>query len=212
MHLKVYGVNIPKRKSYHHGDLKAQLAEAALAFLAKNGPEALSLRDLCRAIGVSPMAPYRHFQDKAALLVYLAEAGCRDLLERMTEIEKGEADPMRCLQRCAEAYVSFAREESSQFRLIFGAEMLRQAERAQAVLDMAEACIEILVRAIARAQKTGQVRGDHSARKLADIAWIAVHGHADLMLSGHQEPSPQALRLLVETLVRGIAPPVAKKR
>ncbi len=200
-----------KRKAYHHGDLKAHLAEAALAALAKGGPEALSLRDLCRVVGVSTMAPYRHFEDKAALLIYLAETGCRELLEMMTEVERNETDPLRCMARCAEVYTSFARTKPSQFRLIFGVEMVHLGERALPVIQVAGECIAILVRAITRAQASGKVRRDVPAQKIADVIWMAVHGYADLQLAGHQETSRDALSLLVETTLRGIAPTRAEK-
>ncbi len=201
-----------KRKNYHHGDLKAQLAEAALAFLAHSGPETLSLRDLCRVVGVSTMAPYRHFEDKAALLIFLAEAGCRELLRLMSDAEREEKQPLRRLERCAEIYASFAQNNSSQFRLIFGPEMNRHGERAQPVIQVAGECIAILIRAIAEAQRQGGIRCDVGAPQIADIIWIAIHGFADLRLSGHQESSPDALALLVQTILRGISPSPPKRR
>ena len=47
--------------------------------LATSGPEALSLRELARALGVSHNAPYKHFTTRDALLAALAAEGFREL-------------------------------------------------------------------------------------------------------------------------------------
>ena len=60
---------------YHHGDLRNALLEAALLILEREGEAGLGLRDLARAVGVSPAAPYRHFDNRAALLEALAVTG-----------------------------------------------------------------------------------------------------------------------------------------
>ena len=48
-------------KSYHHGNLRAELLDTAVAQLRETSVEELSLRALARAVGVSQTAPYRHF-------------------------------------------------------------------------------------------------------------------------------------------------------
>ena len=55
------------QKSYHHGNLRAELLDTAVEQLREVGTEELSLRALARAIGVSQTAPYRHFADKGEL-------------------------------------------------------------------------------------------------------------------------------------------------
>ena len=62
----VYDVNTPR--AYHHGDLRRALVEAGFEILEAEGREALTLRSVSDRTGVSKMAPYRHFADKAALL------------------------------------------------------------------------------------------------------------------------------------------------
>ena len=54
--------------SYHHGNLKAELIEKGLEFIANYGTENLSLRKLADSVGVSPAAPYAHFRNKEAFL------------------------------------------------------------------------------------------------------------------------------------------------
>ncbi|MDH5171482.1 MAG: TetR/AcrR family transcriptional regulator, partial [Gammaproteobacteria bacterium] len=67
-------------KTYHHGNLRAELLDTAIQQLRDLGTEDLSLRALARAVGVSQTAPYRHFADKGELLAAMATRGYRDLL------------------------------------------------------------------------------------------------------------------------------------
>ncbi len=65
------------RKGYHHGNLREALIEAALKLIAEKGPAGFSFAEAARAAGVSPAAPYRHFEDKDALLADVAMRGVR---------------------------------------------------------------------------------------------------------------------------------------
>jgi len=67
------------QKNYHHGNLRAELLEAAINQLRNAEVEELSLRALARDLGVSQTAPYRHFSDKGELLAAMAARGYRDL-------------------------------------------------------------------------------------------------------------------------------------
>src|SRR5919107_731159 len=82
-----------RRKTYHHGDLRQALLDAALELLRAEGAAALTLRAVARAAGVSQAAPYRHFADRGALVAAVAEEG----FERLGAAMMGAmaADPGR---------------------------------------------------------------------------------------------------------------------
>src|SRR5215207_8044733 len=80
-------------KTYHHGDLRDALVRAALDILVNEGPEALTLRGVARAAGVSQAAPYRHFADRRALVAAVAEEGFKRLQRAM--FGDGTAAPSR---------------------------------------------------------------------------------------------------------------------
>ena len=61
--------------AYHHGNLSEAILIEAAEIIDKEGIEALSLRGIARAIGVSHSAPNRHFANKKALLEALASKG-----------------------------------------------------------------------------------------------------------------------------------------
>ena len=65
---------MPQESSaYHQGDLRQALIAAAIGLTEEQGLEAVSVRALARRIGVSPGAPFRHFQSRTALLTAVAE-------------------------------------------------------------------------------------------------------------------------------------------
>lgn len=104
-------------KNYHHGDLAAAVVEEGLRLLQDREADALSLREIARNVGVSATALYRHFPDKASLLVALARAGYEQLAKEQRRAAEGAgADGFAALGR---AYVRFALANPSLFRLIF---------------------------------------------------------------------------------------------
>ncbi len=72
-----------QRASYHHGDLRRALIAAAVEMVEQVGPEAFTLREVARRIGVSHAAPYRHFKTRHEVLVAVAAAGFERLGARM---------------------------------------------------------------------------------------------------------------------------------
>lgn len=63
----------PAHHSYHHGDLRRVLLDAAVKLIEADGLEAVSVRGVAKMVGVSPAAPFRHFSTRTALLTAVAE-------------------------------------------------------------------------------------------------------------------------------------------
>lgn len=156
--------------TYHHGELRTALLEAASKILEEQGLASLSLREAARRAGVSHNAPYRHFPDRDSLLAEVAAAGFRRLGEAMAG-KQGRA--------MGEAYVRFALGNPGLFRLMFGGEL--KLERHAGLAAAARATYDALVQAF-RSQP-----GIADAEMAAAAAWSLVHGLAQLLLGGHFE-------------------------
>ena len=89
------------KTSYHHGDLRRALIDAAIPVLREKGVVGLSLRELAGELGVSHGAPYRHFRNKSELLEGIAIVGYRELAEICSSSrQKHPRDPRRnCSKR-----------------------------------------------------------------------------------------------------------------
>jgi AcrR family transcriptional regulator len=60
-----------------------KIAIAALQLLEQEGVEAVTMRRVASAVGVTAMALYRHYPDRAGLLNALSDAGFADLTARL---------------------------------------------------------------------------------------------------------------------------------
>jgi AcrR family transcriptional regulator len=106
-------------RSYHYGGLRQAVIDEGLELLDANQkePDALSLRQIARNVGVSAPAVYHHFPDKRALLKSLADYGMQLLADQQAEAAKigGEIG----FAEMGRIYVRFAIANPGLFRLIF---------------------------------------------------------------------------------------------
>ena len=157
---------------YHHGDLRNALLEAALVILEREGEAGLGLRDLARAVGVSPAAPYRHFDSRAALLEALAVTGFQRFTRAMEDVAAANAPDM--LSAMGKTYVLFALNNAALFRLMFSPQLKR--DNRPGLRMAADAAFATL-----RHVSGGDTR---NGRIAALAAWARVHGLAVLLLNG----------------------------
>ena len=96
---------------------KDRILSAAKAVLERDGIEGLTIRRVAQRAKLSPMALYRHFADKDALLNALMEDG----LGAWTDIVRGirAADPLEWMEALAEAYLDFALTQPHRFDAAF---------------------------------------------------------------------------------------------
>lgn len=113
-------------RSYHHGDLRRALVQAARKVLEAEGPAALSLRAVAREAGVSPAAPYHHFRDKNELLDAVAHDGWRLLNDMMSQSKSAALEHERLLS-IGVAYVAFARAHPALYRVMYDAARNKEA-------------------------------------------------------------------------------------
>ena len=203
------------RRGYHHGDLRRALLNAALPLIRKGGPEALTLRAVARAAGVSQTAPYRHFVDRAALVAAVADEGFQRLYERLREAvtapERATGRRRQTaragLQAIAVAYVQFAIDHPDEYRVMFGSEVMTTDSPPGArdqVFAFLRGGIEML-------QRQELVR-DGDPGVMAVSAWALVHGLAmlivDRQVAGMAAPSVTELALAATDLMMfGMAKP-----
>jgi AcrR family transcriptional regulator len=90
---------------------------AAKAVLEKEGVSGITVRKVAKRAGLSPMAMYRHFADKGALLDALMVDGLEVWEAIVCAIRA--PDSMQWLERLAEAYLDFALTQSHRFDAAF---------------------------------------------------------------------------------------------
>ena len=97
--------------------LRDTLLDNAIAMLEAGEAEP-GIRAVARAAGVSAMAPYRHFADKAALLAAVADRGFTKLHAALAAADAQGSDAERLVAQ-GQAYVAFALAHPALFRAMF---------------------------------------------------------------------------------------------
>jgi AcrR family transcriptional regulator len=202
----------PSRARYHHGDLRNALLRAALQLIARQGVESFSLREAARAVGVSPAAAYRHFEDKAALLAALALDGLGRMALAMNEaIARAPGAPGTPARAAADlaaigaAYVEFAVANPAQFRVMFGpwCDHPEIDELPAEAFPGGRDPYQILVDVLDALVRTGAVAAE--TRAGAEVAaWSAVHGLASLLVERSLPLDAAERRAAVAQVVRTI--------
>jgi AcrR family transcriptional regulator len=164
-------------QAFHHGNLRKALIDAGTALLESDGPQALSMRELARRVGVTPMAAYRHFADKDALVTAIAESGFRALAAASQVAVQPGSDAH--LLAMARVYLDFALARPAMFGLMFAEplDMARVAAASDASAD-AYSPIRDAVAAVLRPDAE-----DDAVMVGVIRLWSAVHGYAALRLS-----------------------------
>jgi AcrR family transcriptional regulator len=187
-----------KNKSYHHGNLRNALVEAAAKLMAERGAAAVSLREVARLAGVSHAAPYHHFKDKSGLLAAVAEEGFRrfDHFQERALRNVG-SNPKKRLRALGRSYVRFALANPHFFRVMFR-EDLANSNDYPALSALGKRTFDRLVDTVRGNAPTS----DESQIMSAAIrAWALVHGLSILWLDGSLNKIPvdrQTLYLLVD--------------
>ncbi len=201
---------VPRRATYHHGDLRRALLDASLELAREGGPDAVVLREATRRVGVSANAAYRHFADRDALLEAVAsraQAKAADVIAAAIAAVPDEGDRRRLARLRFRAvgvgYLRFALAEPGLFRTAFGVpvDLSRSASPDaagasgrtpfQLLSDQLDAMVEVGV--LSPTERPG-----------AEIlAWSTVHGLAMLALEGPLRGlAPEAIEQIAPRLVK----------
>lgn len=174
--------------TYHHGDLRRALVDAALVLVAETQHWDFSLREVARRAGVSHNAPYSHFQDKGALL---AAVGVRvyESLRAATATAAAECRTAeQALVAIGKAYIMFGIENVAHYRLMSGQALAVDGRLPEPVREAAEAARGVLRELIIRGSRDGSfdVDPDDDDEVAAAVvsAWSLVHGFTLLAIDG----------------------------
>ncbi len=185
-------------------DFRERLCEAAERLFAEKGPDAVTMRQLASALGVSPMTPYRYFKDKEDILAAVRTNGFTRFAETL-EKARDEARGRGKGQAVGEAYVNFAFEHPHTYKLMFDLhqpndeaypELIEAGRRAHAQMS---AWVTDQVAA-------GRMAGD--PQQIGAMFWAATHGVVVLEMAG-KLPAGSAHEMrekMTLALARGLRP------
>jgi len=180
--------------------------DLAIRHIEAKGIEGLSLRALARELGVSHMAPYRHFKNRLAMLAALATEGFRELESCMeSDPARIRARPLALLFESALSYIDYACRNQVKYHLMFGDVIcdFSRFEHLRAAADSCYLSLENLIQAGVDERQLIKA----PVRELAATAWSMVHG-ISLMIMNYRYKNAAS----VATTTMLMPPPAEARR
>lgn len=174
------------RKPYHHGNLAEALIAATIQVIEERGAEQLSLREVAKRAGVSPGAPFRHFESKTQLLTAVAEQAMERLAKAVEQAQdpRGDADPLDQLERIGQGYLDWASANPTHFQIVSSRTLIDfdGSDRARGLNDLIRVR---MVHLLTLARDKGQLAPGAEVEVTLLSARAFVYGLARMIADGH---------------------------
>ena len=171
-----------------------RIASAARRLLDKEGAETVTMRRVADSVGITPMAIYRHFSDRAGLLNALADEGFEELAAWLARKRFSGGVETR-LAKMAEIYLDHALVNPRLFELMF----LKPREGARRYPSDFKAgrspTANLMVEAVREGMKRGHFREGDAWEIVFEMGALS-HGLIMLYLGGRMDMGPAQFRAL----------------
>lgn len=196
----------PRRTRARRGEgekLREQILDAASRLLVETGDEdAVSIRAVAEAVGVTPPSIYLHFADKTELIFAICERYF-DELDRMSEAAAGASDDaIESMILRGRAYIRFGLENPEPYRVIFMRKPTDTPLPWQYEKIVTSSAFGHLVQAVTAAIASGRLEGDPMLVSIS--LWASVHGITSLLISKPGFPWPEIDAMIDEVLHRAL--------
>ena len=186
--------------------LRGEILDAGKRLLMETGDsEALTVRAIAEAVGVSPPSIYLHFPDKDALVVAVCEDAFVALDDYIEQAASGVDDLREQLHVRGKAYVEFGLQNPEHYRILF---MTRPATLKPETEFPVPAAFMHHLESVQRAHDAGALPADLDPKLAAITLWAGVHGITSLMIARPKFPWPDrdaVIDQMLTTLVKGLS-------
>jgi AcrR family transcriptional regulator len=172
-----------------------RIASVALTILEKEGPEAVSMRRVAEAVGITPMAIYHHFPSRDALLNTITDREFDKLLSYM------QAHPLhgpledRLLAVMA-AYVDYAFAQPRIFDFVFSRPRPGARQYPKDFRARRSPTLNLIADLLAAEMEQGSLKKEN-VWEVAFALWAHVHGYIMLYRAGRVDLSEKEFRKLL---------------
>lgn len=179
-----------------------QIAAVALGLLEGQGPEAVTMREVAKTVGITPMAIYHHFPNREALLTTVTDAEfdkLRGLLEAIRQ--RGSARPREQLKEMMMSYVDYALAQPRLFDYVFSKPRSDARRFPEDFRARRSPTLTLFADGVAEAMSAGELKKD-DVWEVTLALWAHVHGYLMLYLGGRFDLSEEEFRQLCSRSVK----------
>lgn len=177
-----------------------RIAGEALKALEREGPDAVSMRRIAQAVGITPMAIYHHFPNRAALLNFVVDREFEKFLGYI------QARPLRGsaearLLGCMDSYISYAFDCPRIFDYVFSQPRPSARRYPDDFRARRSPTLTPIADLVAQAMESGYLKRD-DVWEIALELWAHAHGYVMLYRGGRFALSETQFRALVRRSLR----------
>lgn len=168
-------------KTPERGALRQALLDEVKAVCATMGPEAVSIAQIGKRLGVSSGAPFRLFPSREHIFVALIESEMTELDQKFAQIlaEPYATEEDRLTALCA-GYLDHAHEQPAMFRLSFS--LSAKALDASHLQEIGKIIYDKVRRVVAACLSSDAMVQEIEQKTY--LLWSTIHGHAMLVITG----------------------------
>jgi len=178
----------------------ASILVAARQVLDEQGLSAVAMRPVAEKVGITPMAIYKHYADRASLLNAVADLGFRDIASR-ADVLRLKGDVEQRLMQVGSIFLDAAMQSPNMYHLMF----LVPREGARVYPEDFKAgrspTFNPTVRILEEAMHSGELRRDDPIEVAFELSALS-HGLISLYLGGRLVQGERQFRSLYRSSFR----------
>lgn len=171
-----------------------RIAAAALRILEKEGADAVSMRRVARAVGITPMAIYHHFPNRQALLKFVTNREFEKPVDHTDMLQRGVARASQLL-RVMDYYLDYSFMRPMIFDYVFSQYRVDARRFPDDFRARRSPTLNRVADTVASAMRSGVLRKD-DVWEVALELWALIHGYVALYRAGRFALSEKQFRLL----------------
>lgn len=211
-------MGIKERREREKQATRQRILDAARELFVHEGYEAVTMRRVAEKIEYSPTAIYVHFKDKAALIRELVAHDFLRFAEVLNKVSRVQ-DPLERLRKLGRAYIAFAQEHPTTYKLLFmqryPPELEDEEHGGLQQGNPEQDAYAFLQKQVREAKDAGCFKPEHQDVDLiSQTLWAGLHGLVALHLVMKEEddwislrPLGKSAELMLELLLGGFASP-----
>lgn len=159
-----------------------RILRAARTLFEADGAEGVSMRGVADAVGITPMAIYRHFPNRAALLKRISDDSFNEIAHHWSARGKGK-DMVACVMAVQGIYLDYALAHPHLFDHAFSSRRDDARRYPEDFRDRLSPTLNVVADVVAEAMDAGVLRRD-DVWDVAMTLWAHTHGLIALYRAG----------------------------